>query len=184
MKWYDRVLLTVLSVLGAVFGLCLISVAIGWPLSESALRGLTALSQEGPVRLIAAILGAIALLICARLLFVAIKKAGDFKRMAVVVESTEAGQTLLSYNAINAMVLRHVRGNKYVTDCKSEVNETNGVIKLTVRIVTTAEASSAELTRQLQASIKDCVEKNGGIKLGSVDVLVENTLNTRGKRVE
>ncbi|MDO4565116.1 MAG: alkaline shock response membrane anchor protein AmaP [Clostridia bacterium] len=184
MKWFDRILLVILAVMGAVCGFCLISVAIGWPLSENALRGIAALAQETPVRWFLGITSLIALLICARLLYIAIKRSGDYKRTSVVVETTDNGQTLLSYNAIVAMTMRHVKANRYVNGCKVEVNCNSGALVITVRISVAAEASVAELTRELQASVKELVETSGGVSVAGVNVLVESTASVPAPRVE
>lgn len=174
MKWYDRILLTVLSVFGAVFGLCMVSVAIGWPLDEVALRGISALCQEGIVRWILAVLALLLLLICARLLWVAFKRAGEFGKESVVVESSQGGQTFISREAIVAMVQRHAKENNHVSSCKAKVCSVEDKLELQVRLTVTQGTQIAELTKRLQESIKNCVHSSSGIKIDEVHILVES----------
>lgn len=184
MKWYDRTLLAILAVMGAVFGICLISVAVGWPLNEAALKGITSLCQEKIVRIVIAVLAVIALAICARLLWVATKKQTDFRKSHLLVETTEYGQTLISKDAIANIVQKLVKENRKIHFCKTTVKAQNGKNDLTVQLVVTDDTPITELTRELQKTIKDNVEKSSGIEISEVYIIVKNTSGSNSQRVD
>ncbi len=184
MKWYDRVLLTILSVLGAVFCFCILSVAVGWPLNETALRGIAALCQERILRLVIGVVGLAILAICVRLLWVAIKRSSDFRDSSLLVETTANGQTLVSREAISALVQKHAVENRRIHSAKTTVKAKDGKIELFVQLVVTEETPGAELMRDLQSTIKDCVDKSFGINVDEVHILIKNTSRAVSPRVE
>lgn len=174
MKWFDRALIVVISVLGIIVALCFISVAVGWPLNEAALHGMAALAQNGTIRIILAVISIGVVLIGIRLLILGFGRGGV--RDAVLVSSEDNGKTYVSREAICAIALRHCRENRSITDCKAQVliSKANDV---TIRLnLFFAEGADVTTTcALLSQGVKSCVLGYCGLPIKEVALVIEGT---------
>ncbi len=173
MKVIDKILLVLLALI--VLALCVMAclVAFCWPFGIVEMQNALTYLDETVVKLI--ICGAALLIaILAVRMFFAISGRKQARPSAALLQQTEIGSSSITYAALNGMVLRHLRAQRGVRDCKTSVSPQNDGVAIYARIAAMPETVLPTLTADLQKSVKEYVETYSGIRVNDVRVLVEN----------
>ncbi len=174
MKWIDKGLLGLLSVLVILMGLLLLSAAVGFPLDTAALQNAAAALVNPWVALGTCAFALVLIAIAVRLL-IALFDKNSKEPQNVIVHRNESGSSYMTVNALNTMVQRHVKAEEQVRECKTSVKVNGDAVKVIARVSAKPEAVIPAMTEQLQSSIRTYLETYSGVKVETVEVIVEAT---------
>lgn len=176
MKLLDKILTGILSVLAAAFSLAMISVAIGWPISDSVLQKMVTGIQNPWTAVWVSVCALVVIAIAVRLVYALFRN--DSKRPnKVAVLKSEAGESYMTISAVNTIVARIIKGNTSVKDFRSYVKTNGETVEINAIITAISGVQIPVLTEQLQDAIKNSVEEYTGVKVEHVEVVVSATEN-------
>jgi hypothetical protein len=176
LKPFDR-FTNVLLILG-VIGLCGLCSGIAWGILDA--RVFTWFANALTSGVLAAIITtAVALLvvfICLRILFVrkrdAIRETAP-KAPGILVRQGENGAVFLSLPALEEIVLRNVRSNTKIRDCRCELLPVDAGVSVRIWASLAPDANIPEATAAVQDTVKTNVEMMCGIVVPEIQFVVE-----------
>lgn len=183
-KLIDRILLALLLIVTLALSLLLIGLASRVaPLPN--LQAFLALLYTGfENQLILGGVGLVILLITLRLMFAGTGRKPE-KPTSTLVQATELGATFISLSAIDSMVQKHCRANNRVRNVASQIIPVReGGVTVRVRLALMPDTDIPALCKELQQTLKEYVEKNSGINVREIGILVEDTSNNPKSRVD
>ncbi len=180
MKKAVRILSGVLAFLTVVFGVCMLLVLIGWPVSPERMQELIIQLRQMPTVLImigaALLLGASGVIVLYGLI-----SEGLNRRTSALLEKNAYGETAVSFDSLAQIAERAVKNNREVNSCKVKVRAIGSSVRIDVRAATSPTVSLVELTRTLQEEVTARITEVCGTSVGLVDVTVDQT-DTAHKR--
>ena len=185
MKWFDRVLLTLVLVIFIGIGIFAIGIALG-PL-RPVFESFYSLMTNGlwiNVLILAAI-GLVMLLIAFRVIYASCAHKGAPLPTTVLLKTTDNGSIRIALSAIDTMVQRSARSAASVRDVVSRIIVTeNDALAVQLRITFAPDSVLADATAQVQNEVKDYVQTHAGVPVQEVQVFVEAVGNGQVSRVE
>ena len=176
MKILDKILIGILSVFAAAFGIALISAAIGWPISSAVLQRMIEGLQNFWISVLVCVCALIIIAIAVRLLIALFRKDSNRPNKVTVLKS-DTGESFMTVSALNSIVGRIVRGNPSVRDFKTYVKTNGETVDIKALITALSGVQIPVLTEQLQGAIRNSVENYTGVKVEHVEVVVSATEN-------
>ncbi len=183
-KLFDRILLALLLIVTLVLSLLLIALAARIIPVDNLKAFLDVLYMGTNNAIILACSGLVLFIITVRLMFAGSSKK-EVQPTSTLVQATELGATFITLSAIDSMVQKHCRANNRIRNVVSSVRSVReGGITLTVRLALMPDTDIPTLSAELQKTLKDYVEKNSGINVREIGILVEDTSSNPKSRVE
>jgi len=176
---FDRVMLTILTLIVAAFSAVVILLAAGWldPL-EAFWTSLFKVSG----RWVIGTLAGLTFIIAVRFIYFGFHRAGSDQTL---VHESELGEVRISLNAVENLVRKVARQVKGVRDVRGWVTPGGGRLNVRLRTVISPDVSVPDVSGDIQNSVRDCLKNVVGVEAGEVRVFVENISNeARRGRVE
>lgn len=175
-RWFDRLLLVVTSL---------------FLLAQGAVIGMLALDYGRDVfyhwselmfghtinRVILCVIAVLLALIALRMLFMRPKRDNSAQSM-IFMCTTDAGTVRILPEAVDAIVQRAARGNQHVRDLKTKVMPIDETLHVQLRVMIAPGVLVKDVSVELQKMIKEELEKQTGIPVPEVQVIIEATPNT------
>ncbi len=183
-KLFDRILLALLLIVTTALSLLAIVLAARvLPLEN--IQYFSAMMYEGVNNaIILAGSGLVLFIVSVRLMFAGSKKK-EVLPTSTLVQATELGAAFITISAIDSMVQKHCRANNRIRNVISNVRPVrDGGVTISVRLALMPDTDIPVLTAELQKSLKEYVEKNSGINVREVGILVEDTSSNPRSRVD
>ncbi|MPN35204.1 hypothetical protein SDC9_182701 [bioreactor metagenome] len=95
------------------------------------------------------------------------------KSPGILVRKGESGAVFLTLSALEEIVLRNVRINTRVRDCRCELLPGDGSVNVRIIASLTPDAGIPEVTAAVQDAVKTNVEATCGISVPEVQFVVE-----------
>lgn len=184
-KLFDRILLALLLIVTLVLSLLLIALAARVIPAANLKAFVDVLYWGANNAIILASSGLVLFVITVRLMFAGSSGKKEVQPTSTLVQATELGATFITLSAIDSMVQKHCRANnriRNVVSCVRAVRE--GGITLSVRLALMPDTDIPTLSAELQKTLKEYVEKNSGINVREIGILVEDTSSNPKSRVE
>ncbi len=184
-KLFDRILLALLLIVTLVLSLLLIALSARILPVENILAFVQLMYTGVNNAVILAATGLVLFLITVRLMFAGSGNKKEVQPTSTLVQATELGATFITLSAIDSMVQKHCRANnriRNVVSCVRAVRE--GGVTLSVRLALMPDTDIPTLSAELQKTLKEYVERNSGINVREIGILVEDTSSNPKSRVE
>ena len=172
MKRAVGILSGILAFAAVAFGVVLLLVAIGWPITTEGLQNMIAGSRRMPTVLFLILIALVCIAIGVIVLYGMIGNHRN-RRTAALLEKNALGETAMSFAALSQIVDRTLKNRKDVKSSKTRVYAIGSSIRIEVRAVTSPTVSLLELTHSLQDEIHAAIVALCGVPIGSIDVTVD-----------
>lgn len=136
---------------------------------------INAIKENSDYAKIAVAIAAIFFLVSLRFL---LSGVGRNKRTKAVEKTSELGSIIISLTSIESIILSAVKELDGIMEIKTAIERVGDNVKVALRAVVTPERSIPELSAVIQARAKEAVERVAGIGVSSVEVMVENVVQT------
>lgn len=103
---------------------------------------------------------------------------------SALVQANDLGSAFITLAALDSMVQKHVRNNNRIKDCESVVTAVQDGVVLKLKLSLMPDTNIPELTKSLQASVKEYVESLSGIRVMEVAILIAATSVNPKSRVD
>ena len=174
MKRWIGILSGFLAAAACALSTALLLVAIGWPVRETQMHDWLTRMRAMPQALLlvaaAILLGAIGVLTLYGLF-----SARFLRQTSAPIERNALGETAIAFTAIEELCDRTARRRSGVRSCRSKVTAIGNEITISVHVVTSPEESLLTLTHALQDELSARIQDVCGVKIGRVDVTVDQT---------
>lgn len=183
LKVFDRILLALLLIVAIVCAFALLGVA-SQAIPQVMVESFFSLfyNDAGNAWILAG--SALVLLaICIKLVFAGRGGKREPEPAAAVMGSAELGSTFVSLSAVDAMVQKHCRAYERVCACHSTLKTGDEGLSVGLRLAVLPDTNIAELSREIQKTLKEYIEGLTGIQVHEVKVLMENATEAQIKSV-
>lgn len=174
MKWFDKILLGVLSVVVIVLALAALSAAVRFPLDTLGQQQLLESLSE-PIPAIVTCAVSVLLIAAAVRLIVSLFQKRDRAPTSVLVRQTESGNSFMTVSALNGMVSRYVQASDMVRECKTTVAPVGDAVRILIRVGAKPDAVIPVLGEELQRNVKTYIETYSGVRVETVEIVIETT---------
>lgn len=103
---------------------------------------------------------------------------GRKKAVKAVEKTSELGSIIISLTSIESIILSAVKELDGIMEIKTVIERAGDGVKVELKAVVTPERSIPELSAVIQARTKEAVERVAGIGVSSIEVLVEDVVQT------
>ena len=172
-SFWDKVLMFLYVLIALAFSVCMALRGFGVDLLGAMFAGL----EQGAGRFLSVVIGlglaAIVVLLSAYMLMMLFGKGK--KRVPtsfVPVESEDGSQVHMSLTAISQMARQAIGRVPDVKDMKICVQSEGDAVSLSVELILKASAHVPTVTKNMQKSIRDAIEKNCGVTVRDVQIVV------------
>ena len=172
-SFWDKVLMFLYVLIALAFSVCMALRGFGVDLLGAMFAGL----EQGAGRFLSVVIGlglaAIVVLLSAYMLMMLFGKGK--KRVPtsfVPVESEDGSQVHMSLTAISQMARQAIGRVPDVKDMKICVQSEGEAVSLSVELILKASAHVPTVTKNMQKSIRDAIEKNCGVTVRDVQIVV------------
>ena len=172
-SFWDKVLMFLYVLIALAFSVCMALRGFGVDLLGAMFAGL----EQGAGRFLSMVIGlglaAIVVLLSAYMLMMLFGKGK--KRVPtsfVPVESEDGSQVHMSLTAISQMARQAIGRVPDVKDMKICVQSEGEAVSLSVELILKASAHVPTVTKNMQKSIRDAIEKNCGVTVRDVQIVV------------
>ena len=178
MKLFDRILLVLLLVFVIVFALALGLLATRIYPAEIIQSFVSLLYADYAIVAMLAVAALLLMAIALRLLFAGSgTKQKEIVPDTTLLQTSDLGATYITISALDAMVQKHCQANPKLRTVNSSIQaagEGASGIAISLKISIAPDTIVPELTGELQQSLKNHVERNAGLPVNSIAVLVED----------
>lgn len=175
MNILDKLLVIISSLLLAAISIVMIVFSCGLIEAQFFWTRLAMLHGRWEVSVIAAIF----LIISLKLIFSSLKTQ---KQPEILVNSCELGNTIMSENAIESLVLKISRDIKNIQDVKVKLKKQDDGISIMLKLMVDYDVNIPDLSDELRNTIKDYVENTAGVIVKDVNIKVDNVSNPSSKQ--
>ena len=172
MKRAVGILSGILAVAAILFGIVLLLMAIGWPITTDGLQRMIDGSRQMPSVLFLVLIALVCIAIGVIVLYGMIGNRLN-RRTAALLEKNALGETAVSFAALSQIVDRTLKNRTDVKSSKTRVYAIGSSVRIEVRAVTSPTVSLLELTQSLQDEIHAAIVALCGVSIGSIDVTVD-----------
>jgi len=165
----------------AVLALAVLCCGVAWGIFiPTMFAGFGELLTSGLLASILTTVAAVLLLILVlRILFVRKRKPVAepvAQNPGILVRQGENGAAYITVDALQDVILRQVRANQKVRDCKCELAPGEGSAAVRIFISFAPDAIVPEVSTEVQTAVKENVEKMTGVRIDEVQMVVEKAL--------
>ena len=176
---FDRIILTVLTLIVAVFSAVMIVLAAGWLVP---LEILSATLADDAGRWLIGSLAGVTFIIAVRFIYYGFSRA---EADQTLVHESDLGEVRIAISAVENLVRRVARQVKGVRDVRGYVQTKGGCLNVRLRAVISPDVSVPDVSADIQNAVRGCLMNVVGVEAGEVRVFVENISNeARRGRVE
>jgi uncharacterized alkaline shock family protein YloU len=176
---FDRVILTILTLIVAILSAIAILLACGW-LAPLELFWTSLLDLSG--RWIIGSTAGLTFLIALRFIYYGFHRVGADQTL---VHESDLGEVRISLDAVENLVRKVARQVKGVRDVRGWIIPGSGRLNVRLRAVISPDVSVPDVSTNIQNAVRDCLKNVVGVEAGEVRVFVENISNeARRGRVE
>ena len=172
MKRTVGILSGILAFAAVAFGVILLLVAIGWPITTEGLQNMIANSRRMPAVLFLVLIAFVCIAFGVIILYGMIGNRLN-RRTTALLEKNALGETAVSFAALSQIVESTLKNRKDVKSSRTKVYAIGSSIRIEVRAVTSPTVSLLELTHSLQDEIHAAIVALCGVSIGSIDVTVD-----------
>ena len=180
MKRVVKILSGVLAFLTLVFSVCLLLIAIGWPISTERMQTMIGSLRRMPHVLIL-IVSAFALIAIAIVVLYGMIGEHFNRRTSALLERNALGETSVSFSTLSQIAQQTVKSRSDVLSCKTKVHAIGNSVRIEIRVVSLPTTSLLELTHALQDAVASAIFEYCGTTVGTVDVTVDQAELPPGK---
>lgn len=179
MDFTRRFLFFIYNLIFIVLAGAAIGVALGWdkPL------GYITLALSTPQNRISVGLVAVVILVIA-IIMLATSLKFESQPRSVVVRSALTGDVSITVSAIKAIIMKAVRKVEGIREIEPSISNSPEGIKVYLHVAINPEYSVPEMTKSIQAIVKQYLEEIGGLDVAEIKILVddfnENATGYRG----
>lgn len=171
---FDRILLAILLICVILVAFVFFGMAAGIIPQNMATDFVALFYYCWQNALILAGVGLVLLLIALKLLFAGRHAKAPAQPATALIRQSELGGSFITLPAIDSMVQRHCRAQSRVRDCFTTIRVVEDGVSIGVRLFVLPDTDVVKLTEDLKKSLKEYLEGLTGIRVNSVDVLVES----------
>jgi len=183
-KLFDRILLALLLIVALALSLVLIALASRAVPLENIGAFMALLYTGVNNQIILAAVGLVILIIALRLMFAGSGKKEEHPT-STLVQATDLGATFITLTALDSLVQKHCRANNRIRNVVSTIHPVReGGVTVSVRLALMPDTDIPELSKELQKSLKEYIEKSSGINVREVGILIEDTSSNPKSRVD
>lgn len=172
MKRVTKILSGILAFLTLVFGICMLLLAIGWPISTERMQQLIASLRRMPQILIL-ILAAFALIAVAVLILYGMIGEQFTRRKSALLEKNALGETSVSFSTLSQIAEHAIKNRSDISSCRLKVYAVGNSVRIDARVVSSPAISLLELTHALQDTIASAISEYCGTAIGIINVTVD-----------
>ena len=172
-SFWDKVLMFLYVLIALAFSVCMALRGFGVDLLGAMFAGL----EQGAGRFLSVVIGlglaAIVVLLSAYMLMMLFGKGK--KRVPtsfVPVESADGSQVHMSLTALAQMARQAIGRSTEIKDMKITVTSDGDAVSVAVELILRATAHVPTVTRNMQESIRNAIEKNCGVTVRDVQIVV------------
>lgn len=172
-SFWDKVLMFLYVLIALAFSVCMALRGFGVDLLGAMFAGL----EQGAGRFLSMVIGlglaAIVVLLSAYMLMMLFGKGK--KRVPtsfVPVESADGSQVHMSLTALAQMARQSIGRSTEIKDMKITVTSDGDAVSVAVELILRATAHVPTVTRNMQESIRNAIEKNCGVTVRDVQIVV------------
>ena len=172
-SFWDKVLMFLYVLIALAFSVCMALRGFGVDLLGAMFAGL----EQGAGRFLSMVIGlglaAIVVLLSAYMLMMLFGKGK--KRVPtsfVPVESADGSQVHMSLTALAQMARQAIGRSTEIKDMKINVTSDGDAVSVAVELILRATAHVPTVTRNMQESIRNAIEKNCGVTVRDVQIVV------------
>jgi len=181
MRIMDRILLAVYTVLIIILSIVAIAVSLHLIPLETMYAYIQSVYDSLQIAIVVLIISLLFLIISLELLLSGVRHKAP---RGALLKADESGSVMLSISAIDSMVQRSARMIEGVRDIRSSVSVDADGTKIMLSVQVEQDVNIPELTDNLQAQVKEYLEKYGGIKIKSLAVRIDSISPANRNRVE
>jgi len=179
MGLFDRIILTVMTLIVAAISAVTIMLAAGWLIP---LEVFWTSLKDDVGRWLIGILAGITFIISVCFIYYGFHRSGVDQTL---VHESELGEVRISVTAVESLVRKVARQVKGVRGVRGWVQADGGRLSVRLRTVISPDVSVPEVSGDIQRAVRDCLRNVVGVEAGDVKVFVENISNeARRGRVE
>lgn len=167
-----RFLLLVYNLLLLVLAVVILAVCTGRPEPLTYLQGVFSTPQN---RVIAGVV-AIVLLVIAVFMLINILKP-EARNKSVVIESSLQGEITITIPAIKVIIMKAVRKVEGIREVKPVIKTGPQGLVIYLHIMINPEHNVPEMSRNVQAVVKEHLENIGGLQVAEIKVLIDDFAN-------
>jgi uncharacterized alkaline shock family protein YloU len=179
-KLFDRLLLTILTLIIILLSLILLSVALQIIPAADIADLLSEVSYGWP----AIILGVISLVLFLAGIRLLVAGYARNKPLSALLANTDLGVIRISINTLDTLTQKAVRHFKEVKEVKSVVLADPEGVRVQLKISVLPEVVMPELSRNIQEKVKEYVEALSGIQVREVQIYIDNLSVEKQARVD
>jgi len=180
-KIWDRILLTLVSLLIMFLSLLTLGVALNITPVVQTLKDFVSSASYGWTAVILGCASVLFLLAAFRLL---VAGYTNKKPNSTVMGHTELGVIRISISTLDTLTQKAVRSFNEVREVKSIVLPDSDGVRIQLKIIVLPDVVMPELTKNIQVKVKEYVESLSGIVVKEVQVYIENLNIAKQARVE
>ncbi len=179
MGLFDRIILTVLTLIVAALSAVVILLAAGWTVP---LELIWATLTDDVGRWLVGGLAGLTFVIAVRFIYYGFHRAGADQTL---VHESDLGEVRISIEAVENLVRKVARQVKGVRGVRGWVVPGGDRLNVRLRTIISPDVSVPDVSSDIQSAVRDCLKNVVGVEAGEVRVFVENISNeARRGRVE
>lgn len=176
---FDRIILTIFTLIVAAFSAVVVMLAFGW-VTPLEVFWATLMNEAG--RWIIGGAAGLTFVMAVRFLYYGFHRVGADQTL---VHESDLGEVRIAIGAVENLVRKVSRQVKGVRDVRGWVIPGGGRLNVRLRAVISPDVSVPEVSANIQNTVRDCLKNVVGVEAGEVRVFVENISNeARRGRVE
>lgn len=180
-NWFDRVLLTLYTIVIAMTSLMLLIISAGIIPFERVVVYMNNIEYSWRLGLVLFVISLAFLLFSLKLLFLKQKR---MTFAGTLIKNTELGMIRVSINTLDTLVQKAVRGFQEVKDVRSLVVPDPDGIRVRLNIQLMPDINIPEISQSVQNKVKEYVESTAGIIVKEVYIYIDNLTVLQRSRVE
>lgn len=181
MKIFDRVLLTIYTLIILAVSIGILFFSFGYITIEDAVQYLKGIEYGIEFIAITAVIALLFLVVSLKLLFSGASKP---KTRSALVKFTQLGVIRASLTTLESFTLKSARSFSEIKDVKCSILVESEGIRIVLTVMLMPDVKIPELTQKLQEEVKRYVESYSGIIVKEVQIYIDNLFTPPVSRVE
>ena len=101
----------------------------------------------------------------------------------LITRSTPHGDYMVSFTALESMVLTAVKGVEGIKDIEPQIQHKDQNLSILIKAVIVSDYEIPKVSQQVQESVKSYIEETAGVTVSGVKIFIENVLDQGLNRV-
>lgn len=184
MRLFDRVLLTLYTILIIFLSLGLLCIALNIIPLYSVVNLISRIQYGWPFALILLGISLAFILVSFRLLLAGFRSS-ERKPLSTILNITDLGIIRISINTLDTLTQKAVQKFQEVKESKSVILPAeDGSIRIQLKVTILPDVPMPDLSKNIQAKVKEYVEEMSGITVKEVQIYIDNLSTAKQNRVE